>query len=573
MRRRNPDERLRALERRWHESGSDGDFDVYAAALRRTDPRLWLREEVLRAASYAAWRPAEVWGRGIYKGQGFTEAIPDPRAEFLRGRVTDALRALEVPQRRVHGIEQFDWIPGSGIYRVRSGRAVVVIRGPHAGRVDVIHGRGGTRKFCLGPPPLIGDRPPETRLLRQFVSSLTPIEVQAQTVGDPCVGVYDYQVVTLPQGVFHPDELPIFLPAPPEVKRVGSPRRRRNPDHELRRLERLARAGDPDAQEAFERHRERTFPAPEWIEMAKGDTFVTLRPLTGGVIVYGGPGRSYKIPEGTVVSDPYTARLGDIRFDWVDPDGKKQNTTVEGTKSRWPYDTGVFHTWSLKRITRGNPPHTDRLLRAAERLLIANPAMIDQFLRNIGVRPTEAERLAEEHGWEWGEHPDHPSEDWRYEAASGHERRGYWEWVADQVNLERNPPTSVQILRQAERILKSDPARLEQFLEDLLYTGRLPSPLIHRIHAELMRYDLMEKLPIYELAGPGGRQDLFGDRERALHEGAWRAFEVANNVTGRSALAAAIQALREDVDFVGALELFNEAFPATPIRVRQVLIE
>jgi hypothetical protein len=109
---------------------------------------------------------------------------------------------------------------------------------------------------------------------------------------------------------------------------------------------------------------ERTFPKPEWLEMSRGDSFVTLRALRGGEIVYGGPGIDHYIPAGTVVSDPYTARLGDIRFDWVGPDGKKQNSTVEGTKSRYPYDVGVFHTWALKRTARNNP---DPRLRAMER--------------------------------------------------------------------------------------------------------------------------------------------------------------------------------------------------------------
>jgi hypothetical protein len=144
--------------------------------------------------------------------------------------------------------------------------------------------------------------------------------------------------------------------------------------------------------------------------------------------------------------------------------------------------------------------------------------------------------------------------------------------VVDQLDVERNPPTPGRILRQAERILAADPARLAEFLEGLLYTGHLPVPLIHRIHAELMRYDLMEKLPIYELTGPGSRYGLFGDAGRALHEAAWRAHQVAVGLS-RDTLAEAIQARREDGDSEGALEIFNEEFPATPIRVRGLLIE
>jgi len=30
----------------------------------------------------------------------------------------------------------------------------------------------------------------------------------------------------------------------------------------------------------------------------------------------------------------------------------------------------------------------------------------------------------------WGEDPDYPLEDWRYEVANNDTRLGYWEWVA-----------------------------------------------------------------------------------------------------------------------------------------------
>lgn len=36
----------------------------------------------------------------------------------------------------------------------------------------------------------------------------------------------------------------------------------------------------------------------------------------------------------------------------------------------------------------------------------------------------------------WGEHPDYPVDDWRYEANNGDTRRGYWEWVA--ASIERD---------------------------------------------------------------------------------------------------------------------------------------
>ncbi len=30
----------------------------------------------------------------------------------------------------------------------------------------------------------------------------------------------------------------------------------------------------------------------------------------------------------------------------------------------------------------------------------------------------------------WGEHPDHPVDDWKYEVANDDTRLGYWAWVA-----------------------------------------------------------------------------------------------------------------------------------------------
>lgn len=40
------------------------------------------------------------------------------------------------------------------------------------------------------------------------------------------------------------------------------------------------------------------------------------------------------------------------------------------------------------------------------------------------------EELKEAHGGHWGEHPEHPLSDWRYEVQNGDTRLGYWEWVA-----------------------------------------------------------------------------------------------------------------------------------------------
>lgn len=47
----------------------------------------------------------------------------------------------------------------------------------------------------------------------------------------------------------------------------------------------------------------------------------------------------------------------------------------------------------------------------------------------------DAQKLKETHGGMWGEHPEHPSSDWRYEADNGDTRLGYWEWVAARIEM------------------------------------------------------------------------------------------------------------------------------------------
>jgi hypothetical protein len=53
-----------------------------------------------------------------------------------------------------------------------------------------------------------------------------------------------------------------------------------------------------------------------------------------------------------------------------------------------------------------------------------------------------AEALKAKHGGHWGEHPDHDAETWASEVANGDTRLGYWEWVANMVevgNTDRPP--------------------------------------------------------------------------------------------------------------------------------------
>lgn len=42
------------------------------------------------------------------------------------------------------------------------------------------------------------------------------------------------------------------------------------------------------------------------------------------------------------------------------------------------------------------------------------------------------------YGGPWGEHPEWPVSDWQIEVANGDTRRGYWEWVAANIEAGAN---------------------------------------------------------------------------------------------------------------------------------------
>ena len=46
----------------------------------------------------------------------------------------------------------------------------------------------------------------------------------------------------------------------------------------------------------------------------------------------------------------------------------------------------------------------------------------------------EANRLANEHGGIWGEHPDYPVVDWEHEASNDYTRASYWDWVLGKLD-------------------------------------------------------------------------------------------------------------------------------------------
>ncbi len=45
------------------------------------------------------------------------------------------------------------------------------------------------------------------------------------------------------------------------------------------------------------------------------------------------------------------------------------------------------------------------------------------------MTPVEIERLKDAYGGHWGEHPDHPLQQWQDEAFDSLTRLGYWEWA------------------------------------------------------------------------------------------------------------------------------------------------
>lgn len=39
----------------------------------------------------------------------------------------------------------------------------------------------------------------------------------------------------------------------------------------------------------------------------------------------------------------------------------------------------------------------------------------------------------------WDEHPEHSVADWQHEVANGDTREGYWEWCAEQEEMDHEP--------------------------------------------------------------------------------------------------------------------------------------
>jgi hypothetical protein len=63
--------------------------------------------------------------------------------------------------------------------------------------------------------------------------------------------------------------------------------------------------------------------------------------------------------------------------------------------------------------------------------------LLDLRRSALAVEQPRAEVLREQHG-NWGEHEDFPVNDWREEVQNLHTRRGYWEWVAAELEARAN---------------------------------------------------------------------------------------------------------------------------------------
>lgn len=46
---------------------------------------------------------------------------------------------------------------------------------------------------------------------------------------------------------------------------------------------------------------------------------------------------------------------------------------------------------------------------------------------------SRVQRLVDQHGGYWNEHPEYPVIDWLYEVANLNTRQGYWYWVLARV--------------------------------------------------------------------------------------------------------------------------------------------
>lgn len=89
----------------------------------------------------------------------------------------------------------------------------------------------------------------------------------------------------------------------------------------------------------------------------------------------------------------------------------------------------------------------DGVVRGVYGLLMSNGGRIGA----LGLGPACPETLSALFGGTWGEHPRFPASDWAAEAASDSTRLGYWEWVANQVELAQDEAFSSDVVEPALR--------------------------------------------------------------------------------------------------------------------------
>ena len=63
------------------------------------------------------------------------------------------------------------------------------------------------------------------------------------------------------------------------------------------------------------------------------------------------------------------------------------------------------------------------------------PLTIYAILQTPEREITLTQTLRQRHG-HWGEHPDYPASDWRYDVVNGFTRYGYWNWVESCIKQE-----------------------------------------------------------------------------------------------------------------------------------------
>ena len=63
---------------------------------------------------------------------------------------------------------------------------------------------------------------------------------------------------------------------------------------------------------------------------------------------------------------------------------------------------------------------------------------------------------------QWGEHPNHPLEEWRMEVQCRNTRLGYWDWVVSKIKLaddknDKDPALADAEAEEIAELQKSDP--------------------------------------------------------------------------------------------------------------------